>query len=137
MNMETFFRNFERNNTRGDTDALVSQFADAFMVAGPPGAKTIQANAFALGLPGRKKLFDAMGRQSTSLVSLRETTLNDQYVMAETEWQMTFAQGEEPAKEIRVASTFIVYTGGGQPKIVFYLPHHDVMKILKEGGIAP
>jgi hypothetical protein len=136
MRMETFFRNYERYNNHGEIDVLVSQFADVFMVAGAPGAKTVQVNAFAHALPGRKKLFNEMGCQSTKLTSLRETKMNDQYVMAETEWQMTFTQTEKSPSEIRVVSTFIVYTGGEQPKIVFYLPHHDVMAVLRERGIG-
>jgi hypothetical protein len=136
MQMETFFRNYERNNNRGEIDALVSHFADVFTVADATGTKTVQLNAFAHALPGRKKLFNEMGCQSTKLISLHETRLNDQYVMAETEWQMTFTHTEKSPDEIRVTSTFIVYTGGEQPKIVFYLPHHDVMAVLRERGIG-
>lgn len=132
-----FFKDFERNSGRDQNGAEASQFADVFLCAGPQGAQAVQASALSLALPARKKRFNDLGWQSTELMSLRETAMTGQYVMVETEWQMTFAQGEEPAKEIRVASTFIVYTGGGQPKIVFYLPHHDVMNTLKERGIGP
>ena len=60
--METFFKDFERNSSLGETGASVSQFADVFLVAGPQGAKAVPVNAFALALPGRKQLFDSMGR---------------------------------------------------------------------------
>ena len=56
--------------------------------------------------------------------------------MAETEWQMTFANGGESPQEIKVASTFIVYTGEERPKIVFYLPQHDVMTLLNSRGMG-
>jgi hypothetical protein len=133
--IETFFQNYEHNSNLSETSAVMSQFAEMFLVAGPQGAQVVPANAFALALPRRKKQFEEMGCQSTDLISLRETTLGNHYVMAETEWQMTFAQGEKSPEEIRVASTFIVYTGDEQPKIVFYLPKHDVMALLKNRGV--
>src|SRR5260370_42525551 len=102
-----------------------------FLFAGPQGAQVVPANAFALALPRRKKQFEGMGCRSTDLISLRETTLGNHYVMAETAWQMTFARAEKSPEEVRVASTFIVYTRGKQRKIVFYLPHPDVRSTLR------
>jgi hypothetical protein len=134
--METFFQDFEHNSNLSETGAVISQFAEMFLFAGPQGAQVVPANAFALALPRRKKQFEGMGCRSTDLISLRETTLGNQYVMAETEWQMTFAQGEKSPEEVRVASTFIVYTGDKQPKIVFYLPQHDVMALLRDRGVG-
>jgi hypothetical protein len=134
--MEIFFKDFQHNSNLSETSALISQFAEMFLVGGPQGAQVVPASAFALALPRRQKQFQEMGCQSTDLVSLRETTLGNHYVMAETEWQMTFARGEESPEEIRVASTFIVYTGDEQPKIVFYLPQHDVMALLKNRRVG-
>ncbi len=133
--IETFFQDFEHNSNLSKTGAVISQFAEMFLFAGPQGAQVVPANAFALALPRRKKQFKGMGCRSTDLISLRETTLGNHYVMAETEWQMTFAQGEKSPEEVRVASTFIVYTGDKQPKIVFYLPQHDVMALLRDRGV--
>lgn len=134
--LETFFQVFEHNSNLNETGALISQFAEMFLVAGPQGPQVVPADAFALALPRRKKQFEEMGCQSTDLISLRETTLGNHYVLAETEWQMTFAQGEKFHEEIRVASTFVVYTGNEQPKIVFYLPQHDVIALLKNRGVG-
>jgi hypothetical protein len=128
--MEAFFRNHERNSNSGATGRLISQFADVFMVAGPQGAQVVQANVFALALPKRKKLFDDMGCQSTELVSLDETALGGQYTMVKTQWRWTFVSEEQSAEEIQVASTFIVYTGGKEPKIVMYIPHGDALATL-------
>jgi hypothetical protein len=134
--MEIFFQDYERNSNLSETGAVISQFAEMFLFAGPQGAQVVAADSFALVLPRRKKQFEEMGCRSADLISLRETTLGNHYVMAETEWQMTFAQGEKSSEEIRVASTFIVYTGDERPKIVFYLPQHDVMALLKSRGVG-
>jgi hypothetical protein len=128
--METFFRNHERNSNSDSIAPLISQFADVFMVGGPQGAQAVQANAFALAVPKRKKQFDDMGWQSTELVSLRETTLNGRYMMVETRWRMTFASEDQSPEEIQADSTFIVYSGGEEPKIVMYLPHSDALATL-------
>jgi hypothetical protein len=132
--METFFRNHERNSNSGAIE--VSQFADVFMVAGPQGAQVVQATAFALALPKRKKLFDDMGCQATELVSLRETSLNGSYTMVETRWRMTFASEDQSTEEIQVDSTFIVFTGGEEAKIVMYLPHGDALVTLANRRVS-
>jgi hypothetical protein len=134
--METFFQDFERNSNLGVTDVLISQFAETFLVASPQGAHVVPAHAFALALPQHKKRFAEMGCQSADLISLRETALGNYYVMAETEWRMRFAQEGKSPEEITACSTFIVYTGEEQPRIVFYLPQHDVMALLKGRGLS-
>jgi len=128
--METFFRNHERNSNSDSIAPLISQFADVFMVGGAQGAQVVEAIAFALAVPKRKKQFDEMGWQSTELVSLRETTLNGRYTMAETRWRMTFASEDQSPEEVQVDSTFIVYNGGEEPKIIMYLPHGDALATL-------
>jgi hypothetical protein len=129
--VKTFFEDYERNTNLYETGGLISQFAETFLVAGSQGTQVVPASAFALALPRRKKQFEELGCRSTELKSLRETTLGDHYVMAETEWRMIFVRGEKSPEEITVASTFIVYTGDEQPKIVFYLPQHDVVAMLE------
>jgi hypothetical protein len=129
--MKSFFQEFERNSNLCDPDVLVSQFAETFLVASPQGARVVPAHAFALALPERKKRFTEMGCGPANLISLRETTLGTHYVMAETEWRMRFAPEGKSPEDIMACSTFIVYTGEQQPKIVFYLPQHDVMALLK------
>lgn len=134
---ELFFRIFESNASSDNTDAAVSQFADVFMAASPQGAQAVRASDFALALPRKKQHFDSLGCNSTKLVSLRESRLGARYVMASTQWKMTFAQaGAEPC-DVVVDSVFIVDTGGDAEKIVFYLANQDLMQILKERGIVP
>ncbi len=68
--IEHFFRTFESNASNDDVDAAVSQFADVFMAANPQGTQAVRAADFALALPKKKQLFDKLGCQSTTLVSL-------------------------------------------------------------------
>ena len=135
--IEQFFRKFERNTNLGNLDALVSQFADVFMAAGPDGASAVRASDFALALPKRQKLFDELGRQSTTLDSISQTKLDPRYTLVETEWRMVFVSAERLRNEVLASSAFIVASEGEEMKIVFYLAHRDIMAILRDRGILP
>ena len=135
--IEQFFRTFESNASSHDTAAQVSHFADIFMAATPQGTQSVQVNDFALALPKKKALFDKLGCRSTVLVSLRQTRLDARYVMAATQWRMTFVQDHSAPQDVIADSVYIVDTGTDPFKIVFYLASQDLMQILRERGIAP
>jgi hypothetical protein len=145
--IERFFRTFESksssesNTPSKDIATTVSQFADVFMAANPQGTQAVRAVDFASVLPRRKQLFESLGHRSTELVSLRETRLDARFVMAATQWKMTFARDGNEPRDIIVDSVYIVDTGevsspDGNPRIVFYLASQDIMQVLKDRGIA-
>ena len=133
--IETFFREFEQRSDSGDIAALLPQFADTFMAAGPQGAKCVRAADFAVALPKRKQFFDSLGCRATSLVSLEQNPLDARYVVAKARWRMTFVQGDGETREALADSTYIVDTSGNSFKILFYLAHQDHMTMLREQGI--
>jgi hypothetical protein len=160
--IERFFRAFETNASSHDVEAQVSQFADVFMAAGPHGMQAVRAADFALALPKKKQLFDSMGCRSSELVSLREERLDARYVLASTQWKMTFERPGITPQDVVVESMYIVDTGskaaeagaaaadaaaagaaeadadaGEAAKIVFYLANQDVMQIVKDRGLLP
>ena len=134
--LEGFFRAFERSSDAGDFPALVSQFSDPFMVAGPGGAQCVRAADFAVALPKRKQFFDQLGCRATTLIALDETPVDSRYVLAKTRWQMTFQQGDQ-TKDAMADSAFLVDTAAEPFRIVFYLPNQDYMTMLREQGILP
>jgi hypothetical protein len=129
-----FFKIYELLISNDDISALVSLFEDVFLAAGPQGAQCVRAEDFALALPKRKQLFDKLGCQSTALVSLQETALDDRYALAKTKWRMTFHQ-PSGNQEVLVDSTFLLNMGRPDPKILLYLATQDIMQILKDRGI--
>jgi hypothetical protein len=129
-----FFQTYQLHNSSGDLPAIVSHFADTFLAVGPQGAQCVRATDFAIALPKRKQLFESLGSQSTALVSIHETSLDDRYVLARTQWQMTFDR-EGNTQNILVDSTFLLDTGNADVKILLYLPHQDIMQVLKDRGI--
>lgn len=140
--IERFFRTFETNASGHDVDAQVSQFADVFMAASPHGAQAVRAADFALVLPKKKQLFDSMGCRSSELVSLIEEPLDARYVLARTQWKMSFERPDIPPQDVVVESAYIVDTGGKDAppenaRIVFYLANQDILQIVKDRGLLP
>ena len=130
-----FFRTFEANASSNNIEAQVSQFADVFMAANPQGAQVVRAADFALALPKKKQFFDQLGCRSTILISLREQRLDARYVMASTQWKLTFNLTENRTEDVVVESAYILDTGGDAPQIVFYLANQDLMQMLKDRGL--
>jgi hypothetical protein len=132
-----FFSAFARKSDSNNIQAQVAQFADTFLAAGPQGAKGVSSADFALAVSKRKQLFESLGCQSTTLVSLDEIPLDARYVLARTRWQMTFSRPNADPECVTADSTFIVDTAMDEFKIVLYLANQDIMQVLKERGIAP
>ena len=120
--MERFFHTFESNTMRDNVDAVVSQFADVFMAANPQGAQAVRAADFALALPKKKQLFDRLGCRSTELVSLTEQRLDTRYVMATTQWKMTFEQPQRPNDQVVVESSTSSTRAPQNPRSSFISP---------------
>ena len=140
--IERFFRTFEANASGHDVDAQVSQFADVFMAASPHGVQAVRAADFAMVLPKKKQLFDRMGCRSSELVSLSEERLDARYILARTQWKMSFERLDITPQDVVVESAYILDMGGEDApaenaKIVFYLANQDLMQIVKDRGLLP
>jgi|tagenome__1003787_1003787.scaffolds.fasta_scaffold20788309_3 hypothetical protein len=135
--IERFFRSFESNLSNDHAAGNVSLFSEVFIAASPQGVQAVHAGEFALALPKRKQLFDRIGCRSTELVSLNEQRLDARYVLANTQWKITFALAESGTQEVVVDSVYIVDTGGDSPKIILYLANQDIMQVLKDRGLLP
>lgn len=135
-----FMALYARETAEDNLSAIVSHFADTFLLAGPSGAQPIRASDFAAALPKRKALFDQLGSQPTKLTAMVETPLDSRYVLARTTWRFSFMPGDTPTHQFDTESTFLIDTGiPGSPessfKILLYLPHHDIMQILRDRGL--
>ncbi len=135
--IEAFFTEYEDASNTVNTVQLLTQFADNFVVATPQGTKSIRASDFVTILPQRKALFEAMGRQSARLHSLRSTTLGQHYALVDTTWRFYFSLPGNRSEEVDVDSTFLIHTANDALKIVLYLPHQDIMAVLHDRGITP
>jgi len=136
MTLEQFFEQYERNSAAGDAQALAAQYADVFLTAGPNGVQTAKASDLLHVIPRRRQLFASIGWQSTTLVSLAETRLDDRYSVVRTEWRWRLAPSGKGLAELTLPSTFIVERSAEGLRIVFYLAHHDLMTVLRERDLV-
>lgn len=130
MNLTSFFETYERNSNGEDAVAVVSQFADPFLSAGPDGAVLVSGAHFALALQRRKRWFEDAGCKASSLVGKAEKPLDARYTLVTTRWRIECAPYGARAFDLEVDSTFLVDTGGEEPKILLYLAHQDLGKEL-------
>jgi hypothetical protein len=132
QDVEEFFRAYEGFANRGDGEEEASgQFAEVFMAADSGGGRMVQAAALAKVIAAKRKMFEGIGSHRTRLISLDERPLGDWYMSVDTDWVMEFETG----KEIELRSTFILFRSKDGLKIVFYLPHQDLVGVLRERGI--
>ena len=135
-----FFALYARETGDDNMPAVVSHFADTFLFAGPSGAQSVRACDFANALPKRKALFDGLGSQPTELTAIHEIPLDSRYVLVKTTWRFSFLRDNSPAERFDTDSTFLIDIGlpgtnESDFKILLYLPHQDIMQILRDRGI--
>jgi ketosteroid isomerase-like protein len=129
--LRSFFGAFERENAAADVEALARLYAPSILVAGPNGSQVVSRDDLLRAIPKRKQMFETAGHRSTKLAALQETKLDDRYTLARTEWRWQF---DAPA-ELTVPSTFIVDRSGTELRIVLYMMHHDIARLLKDHGL--
>jgi hypothetical protein len=130
-----FFERYERSRNTFDLDVIDSQYPDAFMMAGPDGARVAEKQAALAGLPKGQALFKSVGHTSTTLVSLEETRLDEYYAMAHARFVWRFEKAPAPPNDADVDSTFILYIRDGVAKIVFQHEHEDFLQALRARGV--
>ena len=135
-----FLALYAQETAEDNMPAVVSHFADSFLFAGPSGAQPVRASDFAAALPKRKFLFDKLGSQPAELIAIHETPLDSRYVLARTTWRFRFQPNSTPAQQFDTDSTFLIDTGlpgtrESDFKFLLYLPHHDIMQMLRDRGI--
>jgi hypothetical protein len=133
--LTAFFKRYEQASNSSDTESMLAQFAEPFTVATPQGPQIVRASDFARVLPRRKALFDNLGCQAATLDSLKATHLNDHFALADTTWRMRFFLPNNRSDEFVVVASFMVYIDGSAAKIFLYMPHQDIMQILRDRGI--
>ena len=132
-----FFERYERSRNTFDLEVIDSQYPDAFIMAGPDGARVAEKQAALAGLPKGQALFKSLGHTSTTLVSLDETRLDEYYAMARARFVWHFEKAPAPPIDVDVDSTFILYIRDGVAKIVFQHEHEDFLQALRARGVLP
>jgi len=135
--VQEFFDQYARSRAAMDIDRLVSQYADPCMFAGPDGARVADKHAITEGFPKALELLKSVGHTSTTLASLGETRIDEQYAMVRARLVWRFEKGSAPPIDVNVDSTFMVHIKGGVPRIVFQHEHEDFWQALRTRGVLP
>ena len=128
--VEAFFDAFAAASDQLDLDRLAELFAETFLAADPAGVQAVPRQAFLRALPRRAELFAAAGITRVVLADLRHHALDDAYVLARTDWRAERTGASTP---VRLSSTFILRRDADRLRVVFYLNHQDLARVL---GVA-
>jgi hypothetical protein len=133
--VKTFFEAFERQSNTFESD-LAFQFSDPFMSADPNGGiQIVKTNDFLAGISKRQAFFQSLGFQFVKIVVLDETCLDDHYRMAKVHVQMRFEKNPGHPIDLTDDATYVLFIKDEVPKIVFYLTHENLLKVLQERGL--
>jgi hypothetical protein len=130
-----FVESYALHSANRDFNALVAQFAETFVVAGPAGAHCVGAADFLRVLPKRVELFASLGCQSSELIDMQNSWLDSRYAHVRTTWRFTF-QRSDTTETVDSESIFLIDTGSDPYRILVYLTPRDIMDTLLERGIA-
>jgi hypothetical protein len=133
--LSRFIRSFERHGASGNASQAVGQFAEQFLAVSTHGSQCVRSVDFAAALPKRKVLFDSLGFQSSELIGLKESKLDQRYALAQTRWRFIFQSLLDKPEVVEVESTFLIDIGVEPYQIILYLAHQDIMEILKQRGL--
>ena len=134
--LQHFLSTYAQHSAAGNIPALVAQFAETFLVAGPTGSQCIRSSDFARALPRRTELFASLGCQPAELIAVEESPLDNRYALVRTTWRFTFTRRQNAAEIIDSESIFLIDTGSDPFRILLYLTPHDIMETIRRRGIA-
>lgn len=103
-------------------------YADAFVFAGPDGARALSRDAFAKALPGRDAFFRSVGLIGSRITGVDETILDERYGLVRTTWVMAFRREDDQVEEIPLDASYLVDTGSGTPRFIVQLDHQDFVE---------
>jgi hypothetical protein len=135
--VQEFFNRYARSRSVLDIDLIASQYLNSFMFAGPNGARVAEKSAVLAAFPKGQEFLKSLGHQSTAVVSLNETRIDEHYVLVRALFAWRFQRASLQPNDVRVESTFILYIDQGAPKIVFQHEHEDFQQVLRASGVLP
>ena len=135
--VRTFFEEFERRSNMFES-GLAFLFSDPFMTADPDGGiQVVKKDDFLAGISKRQAFFQSLGFQFVKIVVLDETRLDDHYRMAKVHAHMRFEKDPGQPIDLKGSSTYVLFIKDDVAKIVFYLTHESLTKIMQESGLLP
>src|SRR5689334_9669712 len=133
--IKLFFDGIEKASNTLDLNLIEAQYADQFIFADPNGTRVIGKQKFLPVLPKRRDFFKSLGHQSTKVLSLEETPIDNQYTMVKAHFLMQFQKTPGQVAEAKVDSTYILFMKGDLPKIVMHIEHENLTEAMQARGL--
>jgi len=133
--LQAFFEAVEQASNTLDLDLIDSQYTDQFIFADPSGTRVIEKQKFLPALPKRQEFFKSIGHQSTKVLWLEETPIDNQYTMVKAHFLMKFRKMSGEIQEANVDSTYILFMKGDSPRITMHIEHEDLQQAMKDRGL--
>lgn len=124
-----FFERYERAGRALDPEAVANSFADNFLSLDSSSAHALTPQALISALPRRKALFESIGSDGMDLEHIEETPLDDDHTLVRTSWTLRM-RPDSPRPPVTLWSTFVLRREEGAWRIVLYLNHQDMGKLL-------
>jgi ketosteroid isomerase-like protein len=134
--VEAFFKQYESNIGESDPAAIVAQYGESFVFAGPQGAQAVKRDDFIKVLPKRQGFFKAVGLQSSRVVALEEARVDDRCVLVRAQWRLQFGSATAPVSVVDLFATYLLQQQPDGLRIVFQLDHDDLTKRVQELGLV-
>jgi hypothetical protein len=131
--VSAFFQTFAQASADLDVGLMAGCFSDVFLSATPDGVQSVPRTAFLAALPKRAQLFAAAGVEPMLLEELSQRTLDEHYVMVTTRWS---APRPAAGDTVYLSSTFLLRRDSSSMKIVLYLNHQDLSRLLGPSSSA-
>jgi hypothetical protein len=136
--VKKFFEDFEQASNGLDGELLALHFSDPFTAADPHGnIKVAKKEELVAGTSKRQAFFHSLGFQFVKIIPFDETRLDNRSVMVKVHVQMRFKKTSGQLIDIHNDSVHILFIKDDSLKIVFYLTHEDIMKVMQEYGLLP
>ena len=132
-----FFERYERSRNTMDAGLIDEQYPDAFMFAGPSGARIAEKATVISTLAKGYQLFKTLGHTSTTLASLNELALDEHYTLVRAKFVWRFERPSPQPIDVEVDSTFILFIKDAVARIVFQHEHEDFQQALRARGVLP
>lgn len=124
---ESFFMTFQKANEAFDSNAIALCYSDPFLFGQPQGVQAIKKEDFLKVLPKRKEFIQSLGLKSSTVVSIEELEIDEQYMQVKVMWEMKYEKNNKSIKDVNT-TTYILYKKDDRFEIVLQIDHQDLIK---------
>src|SRR3954467_10626155 len=127
-----FFDRYQRGADESDPEVVRDCFAETFLNLDPRSAGPVPREALIQALPGRARMFAAIGVEALELTELTERPLDERHTMVATTWSARFSTDARDAEPLVLPSHFLLRRQGTSWQIVAYLNSTDLAAVFAE-----